>query len=369
MDKPHNIVFVGFLSGFGGAEKSMIMIANGLAKLGNKVSILSLKDNNVVYKIDNGVRHVFIPDRDGIKIRKQINRFLNLKKEISKIQPDIVISFWLQPAIYAAVISKFRGFKTIYSERGDPSDKEYNGLLGLMRDVFFRFIDGFVFQTQGAKRYFSKSIRDKGVVINNPVYIKYKDYAIPRERRKVIVHVGRLHEQKNQKLLINSFEKICNLFPEYTLEIYGDGKLREDLKKQIKDLNLENRVVLKGTTNQLSSEIVDSALFVLSSDYEGMPNALMEAMALGIPCISTDCKPGGARELIEDKVNGLLSQRQSEENLSKCIKYMLTNPKEAEKMGIRAKGICNTHSVDSILRMWVSFITTIIKGVPINERN
>jgi glycosyltransferase involved in cell wall biosynthesis len=366
MAKSKKIVFIGFLPGFGGAEKSMIMTANGLSKLGNDVTVISLKDNNVVYEIDKQVKYIFIPDHKGKKIRKQLNRFLDLKNKLAEIKPDIVISFWLQPAIFAAVLSKFIGFKVIYSERGDPTDEEYKGFLGVLRYIFFKLIDRFVFQTQGAKQCFSKSVQDKSVVINNPVYIKYNNYNIPQKRRKVIVNVGRLHKQKNQKLLINAFAKISDTFPEYTLEIYGDGELKVNLEKQIEQLNLKNRVILKGTTKHLFDEIMDASLFVLSSDYEGMPNALMEAMALGIPCISTDCKPGGARELITDGKNGLITKRGSVDNLAQAMKYMLENPEDAEIMGRNAKQICNTHSVDNIIKMWDEYITGIIGG---NSKN
>lgn len=362
MKKQNEIVFIGFLPGFGGAEKSMIMIANGLAKLGNKVSIISLKDNNIAYKIDEKVSYIFIPDRRGTKISKKFYRFLDLKNKLFEIKPDLVISFWVQPAIFAAILSKFIGFKIIYSERGDPNDKEYSGMLRLLRNVFFKFIDGFVFQTQGAKKCFSRSIQSKGIVINNPVYIKKDDYVIPQERRKVIVNVGRLHAQKNQKLLINAFANISSYFPDYMLEIYGEGDLKKELEEQIKELKLVNKVQLKGTTNRLFDKIVDVSLFVLSSDYEGMPNALMEAMALGIPSISTDCKPGGARELINNGENGLIVESNSIDILARAIKYMLKNRKEAERMGRKAKDICNTHSEDSIIRMWQDYILELLRG-------
>lgn len=361
MKEQNKIVFVGFLRGFGGAEKSMIKTANGLAQLGNEVTIISLRDNNVAYEIDKKVKCVFIPDRAGSKVSKKLNRFLDLKEKLCEIKPDLVISFWVQPAIFAAILSKFIGFKNIYSERGDPTDKEYSGMLGLLRSIFFKFIDGFVFQTEGAKKCFPQSMQNKGTVINNPVYIKYDDFSIPKERRKVIVNVGRLHNQKNQKLLINAFANITNLFPEYTLEIYGDGQLKDELYKEIKALKLENKVILKGATKNLFNEIVDVSLFVLSSDYEGMPNALMEAMALGIPSISTDCNPGGAREIIDNGKNGIIVKRNSVEELASAMKHMIENKEEAEEMGRLSKDICNTHSVDTIIRLWGEYVEKIAK--------
>lgn len=359
-----NIAFIGYLPGFGGAEKSMIMTANGLSKLGNKVTIISFKDNNVAYNIDESVWYIFIPDSGKTKFTIQFNRLLNLKKALSKIKPDISISFWVQPAIYLAILSTIFRYKSIYSERGDPNDREYFGLLKWMRNLSFRFMDGFVFQTIGASKHFSKTIQKKGVIINNPVYIKYDDYELPKSRSKRIVTVGRLHEQKNQKLLISAFFKICNRFSEYKLEIYGEGHLKETLQELIVELNLEDRVYLKGVRNNIFDEIVDASIFVLSSDYEGMPNALMEAMALGIPCISTDCRPGGAKELIKHGYNGLITTRKSQQELVEALTFMLENPKEANRMGNQAKDICNTHSAETTMAKWNDYINTVLQRSP-----
>lgn len=358
--KGKKIVFVGFMKGYGGAERSMLMVANGLAELGHKITVISLKENKMVYEINNKIDYIFIPDSKGRNLKNFITRFKNLSNILSCIKPDIVISFWFQPAFFTAILSKFIGFKTIYSERGDPSDNEYSGLLGFLRMISFKFIDGFVFQTKGAKEYFSKTIQNRSIVINNSVSIKYSDYSIPKIRKKVIVNVGRLHQQKNQQLLINSFAKISPQFPEYKLEIYGEGELEDNLKEHIKNLGLENKVYLKGTTKNLFEKIVNSSLFVLSSNYEGMPNALMEAMALGIPCISTDCSPGGARELISTGKNGIIVPKNSEYELAKAIKYMLENSSESERMGRNAKEICFSHSEDKIILSWEKYILKVI---------
>lgn len=354
------IVLLGYLPGFGGAERSLCMLANELSRIGHDVTLISIKDNKVVYNINKEVNYKFIQDRGEKKVTIHLNRFISLKKILVDIKPDIVISFWLQPAIFSAILSKFIGFKTIYSERGDPTDKEYKGKLGILRNIFFNMINGFVFQTNGARQCFSQNIQQKSIVIHNPVYIDYNRYDIPTDRRKVIVNVGRLHEQKNQKLLINSFNKIKDRFPEYKLEIYGEGKLENELKEYITQLNLDKRVILKGTTKNLFDKIIDASIFVLSSDYEGMPNALMEAMSLGLPCISTDCSPGGARELINHKENGILCEVGNEEDLSRCIEFIINNPITASYIGNNAKKICLTHSTNIIFNQWNDYIEELL---------
>lgn len=361
MNKKKKIVFTGFLFGFGGAEKSMLMVANGLARLGNEVTIISLEGNNIVYDLEERVNIFFLPTFKGNKIKKIFNRFKKLKRILKQLQPDVVISFWLQPAIIAEIISRFNGYKTVYSERGDPSSKEYKGIYYFVRKCLFNCIDGFVFQTEGAKNYFSKSIQNKSVVINNPVFINYKDYPRPETRNKEIVNVGRLHEQKNQALLIRSFSQISDFFPEYILKIYGEGDLKPSLENLIEELNLKEKVLLEGTINKLFKDISASSLFVLTSDYEGMPNALMEAMALGIPSISTDCKPGGARELINHNVNGFIIKTGAENQLAQSMKYLLDHPIEAEKLGKEAQKICDIYDPDKILLLWENYILRIIQ--------
>ncbi|WP_312562800.1 glycosyltransferase family 4 protein [Anaerospora sp.] len=362
MNKVNKIVFIGYLPGFGGAEKSMIMVANGLARMGNHVTIISLKDNNVVYEIDELVEYIFIPDQGISKFSKLINRFLNLKSALSRIRPNVIISFWLQPAIYVALISKFNGYKNIYSERSDPGNKEYLGLTGIVRSIIFQLINGFIFQSTGAKNYFGKNIQSKSIVIPNPVYIKFNDYQIPKFREKIIVNVGRLHTQKNQKLLIEAFSYIEKEFPEYQLHIYGEGELKNELQELINKLELGKKVYLMGTTKDISRKIVNSSLFVLSSDYEGMPNALLEAMALGVPCISAECPPGAPSDLIDHGENGLLFPTKNAQALANCIKKILSDVSLAEQLAINAKQICHTHSSDKILAQWNEGILKISEG-------
>lgn len=362
MNKPKEIVLIGYFPGFGGAEKSMIMVANSLARMGNHVTIISLKDNNVVYDMDKRIKYIFIGDRGMYKFDKQFNRFIKLKEVLFGIKPNIIISFWLQPAIFAAIISKLYGYKNIYSERGDPGDKEYNGLIGIVRKIIFPLIDGFIFQSTGAKRYFCENIQRKSIIIPNPVYINFNDYEIPNVRKKIIINVGRLHNQKNQKLLIEAFSYIEKEFPEYQMHIYGEGELKFQLQELISRLELSEKVYLMGTTKDISKKIVESSLFVLSSDYEGMPNALLEAMALGVPCISADCPPGGPSDLISHGKNGLLFPTKNTQELANCIRRILSDEGFGEQLAINAKQICYTHSADKILSQWNYGILRISEG-------
>ena len=247
--------------------------------------------------------------------------------------------------------------KVIYSERGDPGDKEYSGLLGIIRKLAFERVDGFVFQSEGARNYFSEKIKNKSTVIHNSVSIPDGIFLKPCiNREKKIVTVGRLHPQKNQKLLIDAFARIADDFPEYRLDIYGDGELEERLKEQIKRLGLENRVFLRGTKKNVLDYVYTASTFVLSSNYEGLPNALMEAIAIGVPCISTDCKPGGARTLIQDGINGWIVPRENVTLLAEKIQEVISGKKKNEMLEKEAIKFRKAHSSKAVFDMWEKYI-------------
>ena len=193
-------------------------------------------------------------------------------------------------------------------------------------------------------------------MIPNPVFVKAEDYPKVKERRKAIVTVGRLHPQKNHKLLIDAFALVADQISDYTLEIYGDGELKDELQRHIDDLGLNNRVFLKGTSKEIHKLIYDAALFVLSSDYEGLPNTLLEAIALGIPSISTDCRPGGAREIIEDGINGRIVPIGSEKILATEILTVLSDTELTEKYSKNALISSRRFNTENIYNLWTDYI-------------
>lgn len=162
--------------------------------------------------------------------------------------------------------------------------------------------DGWVFQTDDQNNWYSvRTSLQKSIVIPNAINPDVLKQPISRKRNKTIVTAGRFTNQKNHALLINAFAKIAEKHHDYKLVIYGEGPNRTNLIQLVKDLKLSDRVLLPGYSSEVIENVSKSSLFVLSSDFEGMPNALMEAMAMGVPSISTDCEGGGARFLIKNK--------------------------------------------------------------------
>lgn len=349
------LLFVSYLHGFGGAEKQIIMLANEMAKLGHEVHLFSLSENNPCYPIDEKVNYFFQIDVHSNRILNIMDRYVALKKAIKKIEPELIIHFNMQSAYMCAFMGGSIAQNTIYAERGDPYDKEYSGLLGHLRKYMSKRIGGFVFQTKGAQDFFPDYVKQKSVVINNPVFINMENIENRKAIEKKIVNVGRLHEQKNQKLLIRAMKLLPSEYDEYILEIYGEGELRSELEDLIDELELSNCVKLLGTYEDVVDRIKNAAVFVLSSDFEGMPNALAEAMALGIPCISTDCRPGGARALINSGENGIIVPVNDAEKLAGAISAILSDRELQNKFSKNAIKRMKELTPDKIYRKWEKF--------------
>lgn len=356
------IVFLSYLQGFGGAERQNVMLANAMAERGHDITLVSLCADNNCYELDEKVKYIFLPDRKN-GIGRLITRYQDIKKVLQEVNPDIILNFWLQPAYMTAMMKKSINGKIIYSERGDPGDKEYSGILGIVRKLALSRIDGFVFQSKGAQSYFDKDVQKRSTVIHNPVIIKMNAPHTVKHIRKAIVSVGRLHPQKNQKVLIEAFAKISDRIPDYRLEIYGDGELKEELENLIKKLSIDNKAFLMGTSKKIHSLICDASLFVLSSDFEGMPNALLEAMALGLPCISTDCKPGGARELITNDTEGAIVPINNSDALAKSILQLIGDEKLRNKIGRTGKQRAEAFRPDIIYSAWEDFFIQTLRGI------
>ena len=254
--------------------------------------------------------------------------------------------------------------RIIYAERGDPGDKEYAFILGIIRWLSFKRIDGFVFQSKGARDYFDVNIRNRSVIIPNAHSIPDGFLTEPCvEHEKRIISAGRLHSQKNQALLIKAFASIAKDISDYNLDIYGDGPLKDSLNKLIESLGMIKRVSIHPSCSDIFERMYKATLFVLSSDFEGMPNALMEAMALGVPCISTDYRPGGARELIEDGVNGWIVPRNDVESLAQKMLLIVKDSQQRKKNAKEAAKIRFMYSCETIYKIWNDFITKNINNI------
>ena len=351
----------------GGAERVVANLSNYLAENNNDVSIVISVEKQSYYKLNNNVKLYGLDRKKASNnfLIKNISRLKRLNHIVRTIKPDIIISFLPEPSYRVLALKLFnKKLKVIVSVRNDPKIEYKTKINRIVMKILYPLADGFVFQTKEAKEYFSKKIQQKSVIIPNPIdkkIIQRKVYTGKKEKK--IVAVGRLVEQKNHELLINAFNIVKDQIPEYNLIIYGEGSLREKLQEQIERLNLKERVFLPGNVDNIADKIENASLFVLSSNYEGMPNALMEAMALGLICISTDCPCGGPRFLIENNVNGYLINVGKEKELANKIKEIIVDTKQEklEEVSNNARKKMLQMSEEKIGEIWFKYICSVTK--------
>lgn len=359
-----HIVFLTLTLTRGGAERVIANLCNDSLIKNYKVSIITCLNKPIGYELDPAIEYICIEKTSNIHYANLAERFLKrrraLKEVLGKCKPDVLLCFLPEPNYLSLSLKKHFDFPIIISIRNDPAHEYQNRVYRLLMHYFYPKADGYVFQTEQAKEYFSFSshIMEYSKVIPNPLSKEYLGMGACNEenRQKRIVNVGKLFTQKNQRLLICAFAKIASLYPDYYLDIYGQGSELENLEKLVSEKKITGRVCFKGNVPDISVQIYTSSLFVLSSDYEGMPNALMEAMAMGIPCISTDCPCGGSAFLIKDHVNGILVPVGDEQRLANAMSEMIQDRNKAMQMGIHATGIQEALASDKIHQEWEKYI-------------
>lgn len=339
---------------FGGAERVMTNLANYCCDSGEEVFFVTSYPLDQEYDLDKRINRINLSSEkiDGF-VKKNLIYTRRLRTVIKHHDPDVIVSFLPEPNFRTIVASAGLRSKVIISVRNDPSVEYQRRIYCLLAKTLYPHADGMVFQTEDAKNWFSPIVQKKSKIIYNAVSPAFYENRIDCLGQGIVT-VGNFKKQKNHALLINAFNLIKDDVKE-NLYIYGDGDERKNIEVLINKLNLGSRVFLLGQCSDIPSQLRKYRLFVLSSDYEGMPNALMEAMAIGLPCISTDCPCGGPRELFGGDRNYLVSVNDCEE-LSCKIKYFLQNDDsiKANAKFMKDKSLKFNHNV--IFSEWKQYI-------------
>lgn len=353
--------------GKGGAERVVTTLAAKMAQMGKEVYVATLWTALDEYQLADGVRRIDLSlNESQSKLSNGKIRSLRQKKlrdAIKETKPDVVFSF-CRNANYRAILAA-GSTPVIYSVRSDPKVDYASKKQKLLASFLYKRAAGGVFQTEEARQYFGDNIAKKSCVILNPLSEKYS-LACPfdGERQKNVVSVGRFHEAKDQLTLIKAFELVLKEHPEYELHFYGDrseDNTIDTIKAYISDHKLESKVILKGNSNSLEKDIIDAGVFVLPSKYEGMPNALVEAMALGLAVVSTDCPCGGPRMIIDDGCNGLLCDVGDEKLMAIAINKYIEHPDKAAELGKKAREIVNLTDPLAIANEWLNYAEKCIR--------
>ena len=348
--------------GFGGAEKMLTYVANQLCLRGHSIGIINLNSVpeylNQHKQILNKQIEVFNVFNESSGLKRYKDDLRDSFKYVKKFDPDVIIGFAERPNLLAKLMGDIIKKPSIMSERGDPN--RTNGRRGISNKIVAHIIDqssGGVFQTDGAKKFYGQKLQKKGVIIPNPIFLDSEFEYKAIEAKKIVVSIGRLdNEQKRYDIMLKAFKEFYKKHSEYSLNIYGDGSDKALIEKMICELNLNECVELKGVSNNPIRDITGAGMFLITSDYEGISNSLLEAMAVGLPCVSTDHTPGGARLLIQDHENGLLAPIGDYMKIADCMCEFAERPLLAEKCGKNAKNVRIRFEPKRIIDMWEDYI-------------
>ncbi|HCW22588.1 MAG TPA: glycosyltransferase family 4 protein [Lachnospiraceae bacterium] len=347
----------------GGAERVVSTLANQFAAKGYEVIVATEEKKENEFPLDPRVRRVIVglkkEDENKGRLTKILLRRKYLRAFMLEEKPDVLIAF-ARKALYRALSAeRGTGVPVVFCVRIDPVG-HYDSFVN--RCVLTRLLPraaGAVFQTSQQRDFFRKYWKDNACVILNPVNPRFLNVPKPERREKIVVSHARLAAFKNQALLIDAFLKVHAKHPDWELEIWGPDSLdgtKQNLEKKIRDNHAEDFIHLCGGTNEQEKVIPRAGVYAYSSDYEGMPNSLIEAMVMGMPVVSTDCPCGGPAELIQDGVNGLLVPVKDADALAGGINRLIEDRDFAEKLGSEARKLESRCRVDLIYQQWRDYL-------------
>lgn len=348
----------------GGAERVFVNLAEYFQNKGYQIVMVTQYQKENEYVLAEGIRRVIsdIPPEEttGSRAVNFYRRMSRLHRIWKKERPDLVLSCVGKNNFMAVVTTMFTKTKPVVSVVGEAKEEYPNRLMKALANLLFPFASGVILQTERSKSFFSQRVSRTSVILHNslnPLFIRER---FRGEREKRIVSVGRLDANKNHEMMIRAFAGLAGRYPEYTLTIYGEGELREHLQKLIASLGLEEKVFLPGVVPDVAERIEKAALFLLVSYSEGVSNALIEALALGLPVIATDVPSGGTQELIRHGENGLIIPPGDEEALKAAMERLLSDGEYAERLGEQAHKIQERLAPERVNRQWQEYFESIL---------
>ncbi|MGM9900018.1 MAG: glycosyltransferase [Bacilli bacterium] len=345
------LIFVTNTLGNGGAQRVIGLLATSLADTDFSVKVICVTKYYKEYVFDGLCVDYLTTETDTIN---KPTRIKLLRKYLLKEKPDVIVSFEYFLNMDTIIAARGLKSKVIVSERNDPAQQKDRKLVNFLRDYLYRKADVLVCQTPDAKAYFSAKVQKHTVIIPNPVKSNLPKYC--GQDSTAIINFCRLEKQKNLPLLIQAFEMLHKKHNEAKLVIYGDGKEKDKLQEIINNKNLEELIKVYPATNDIHEIASKCKMFVSSSDYEGLSNSMLEAMAIGMPVVCTDCPCGGARMVIENNVNGLLVPVGDVQSLYEAMDRILFDDKLAESLGKNASKIADDLAQDKIAEKWYNLL-------------
>ena len=353
------LFYISTISG-GGAARVMVNIANGLAEQGFEVSLVTNFRASHEYSVHDRIERYVVESTEDTNgsLKKNLNRIQILRRLVKDIKPDICVSFMVENNFRLMISTIGLKTKTVVSVRNDPAKEYPTARLRKLAELLYKRADGVVFQTEDAKAFFSNNIQKKSRIIFNQVDERFfEDQST--EQGEYIVACGRLTKQKNYPMMIKAFSDAHKNHETEELRIYGEGDLQEELIKMVRESDLEKSVHFMGFSSDMVDVYRHAKLLIMTSDYEGMPNAILEALASGVPVISTDCPCGGPKMVIEPGVNGYLVPVGDSKRMGILINELLDDNDKLSAMKEKAKASADQFRSDTILKEWISYLSSV----------
>lgn len=344
--------------GSGGAERVLSILSKPLAESFDSVIYVMWLDAPVFYQIDHRIRLISIPREIGSS--NEVNRMLWFRRFVKRERPDLVLSFLESWNIRVLLSTIGLGIKTIVAERNDPRSVNKFWVISQMEKLVYRRANRILVQSQTIKLFFDGALSERTDIIYNPVNLSEEmvGKALSSCKIKRIVSVARLTEQKKLDVLIRAFARFIETHPEYRLTIYGNGPQKQELHYLADKLRLGDKVEMPGTSKNVHFDILDAEMFCLVSEREGMSNAMIEAMCLGLPCICT--KVSGAIDLIEHGRNGILVNIGNVIELYEQMCHVADDKLYAERIGREASHLYEKLKTDIISKQWIDYLKDVI---------
>lgn len=337
----------------GGVGRVSSILANSLVSKGYKVLYIAFIYNQIDYEIDERIEYVALETKSRNIITKFLERNIKIYRKIKEFAPQIVISFMANVTFLTAMATHV---SMIYTPRNDPNKLHDTTVGKIVSNFLYKRAKYIVFQTPGAKDYYSEDIRKKGVIIGNPL-----DDGLPNWNAdghdKYVITACRLHQQKNIPLLINAFARFHESHTEFILKICGNGPMKEELEKLCANLNISDFVQFLGFRSDVHELMANAEIFALSSDFEGLSNSMLEALAIGVPVVCTDYTPGGAALYINDHVNGILTPVGDEDSFCRALNEIANDVNLQLFFSQNAIKVREELSIETICNQWESLIT------------
>lgn len=344
----------------GGAERTISLLSNYMAECGNEVVIVTMDDKPSFYPLHPKVQHTRLKTARQSRnildsIKNNISAIKSIKTVFSSFCPEVVVCFQPNTLLFSWLVRGGMGYRIIGSERANPY--LWNQSLWKKAKKWISLCaDGYLFQTRGAQSYYSVRTQKKSIILGNMIQQEeFTRREMDWSQRKNICAVGRMSAEKCFDDLLHAFVFVLERYPEVHLDLYGEGPLRRDLENLCIELGLKNAVQFCGRNDQILDEYAKHKIFVLTSLSEGMPNVLMEAMASGCACVSTDCDFGPS-ELIHDGENGLLVPVHDVNAIAARLCRLLEDDVLCYKLGQSAQTIRQTHDVHQIGMLFRNYI-------------